>query len=87
MISQEEFYKCTALTDKANLNIGPFYDMVWEDLPSQQKAAAAVFGYTKDAWDSDQLSLKAEKSWEELSEQEMKAARKLGYSIRVWDKE
>ena len=60
-------------------------DTVWDDLPSEQKAAAVTLGFSKDTWDDDQPSPWDDEDWCDLPEQVMKAAKKLGYSMSTWD--
>lgn len=62
-----------------------YYKYDWDDLPEDQKKAAAVLGYTKEIWDGEGETPASEKDWEELTPAEKEAAKALGYTESKWD--
>ena len=58
---------------------------------TNERAAAAVLGYTPFSWDNfsgkEPQPPSADKYWSELTDKEKAAARVLGYTGKIWDNE
>ena len=56
---------------------------------TNERAAAAVLGYTPWSWDNfsgkEPQPPSADKSWSELTDKEKAAAKVLGYTGKIWD--
>ena len=64
-----------------------FYDYDWDDLPEHVQHSAAILGYTREIWQSDDETSITEKSWGELTLEQKGAAAELGYTQDTWDEE
>ena len=58
---------------------------------TNERAAAAVLGYTPFSWDNfsgkEPQPASADKNWSELTDKEKAAAKVLGYTGKIWDNE
>lgn len=60
-------------------------DRSWKDMSAEERAAAAILGFSKKAWDQDDETEISELSWMELTMKQREAAIKLGFSMASWD--
>ncbi|KAG7348543.1 hypothetical protein IV203_017248 [Nitzschia inconspicua] len=65
---------------------GKYDDYDWDELPKDVQEAAALLGYNKKLWDTDEEPDECDVYWRELSAEQQAAAAKLGYDQKEWDK-
>jgi hypothetical protein len=62
-----------------------FFDVGWDELPSDATLAAQTLGFTSSTWDDAEANPVMEKEWNELSDEEQRAAILLGFDENLWE--